>query len=95
MSNIVEKAKAAGDFICGDDGFYVYWPKGYGALSEQDLYLLHRELIRMNAKWEDDLNEYFRTGPGSEASGGVDGGQACGEDDFGISTTPVHRSSVT
>lgn len=61
MTNIVEKAKAAGDFVCNDDGFYVYWIKGHGYLTEWDLYLLHRELVKMNAKWEDDLNEYFRT----------------------------------
>ena len=95
MSNIVDYAKLSGDFVCGADGFYVYWPKGQGALTEWDLYLLHRELVKMNAKTEEMFNEYFRNQQRSEASSRMDGGQACGEDGSGNSTASLDGTSGT
>jgi hypothetical protein len=95
MSDIVEKAEAADEFVMLEDGFWYYWPKGVGAISEYDLLLLHQELLRRNKKWKDDIDEYFRTGPGSEASSRVDGRQACGQDDFRISTAFVDRTPDT
>jgi hypothetical protein len=93
MSSIVEKAEAADEFVMLEDGFWYYWPKGVGAISEYYLFLLFQELTRRNKKWKDDIDEYFRTGPGSETSSGMDGRQTCSEDDFGISTTSVNGSS--
>ena len=60
---LYERAKAAGDFVCGDDGIYVYWPKGLGgALSEWMLRALADELEKMNASWaaqlERDMKAY-------------------------------------
>lgn len=43
-----------GDFVLGDDGYYVYWPKGYagGALAPHHLRWLADELDKMNAEWD-------------------------------------------
>lgn len=60
MSDIVEKAEAADEFVMLEDGFWYYWPKGVGAISEYDLLLLHQELLRRNKKWNEDIDEYFR-----------------------------------
>ena len=59
MTNIVEKAEADDEFVMLEDGFWYYWPKGAGAISEYDLLLLHQELMRRNKKWNEDINEYF------------------------------------
>lgn len=41
-----------GDFVCGDDGYYVYWPsKNDGALAPHQLRWLADELDAMNAVW--------------------------------------------
>ncbi len=93
MNKIIQMAEADDEFVMLEDGFWYYWPKGVGAISEYDLLLLHQELLRRNKKWNEDIDEYFRTGPGSEASSRVDGGQTCSEDDFGNSTAPVNGSS--
>jgi hypothetical protein len=95
MNKIIQMAEADDEFVMLEDGFWYYWPKGTGAISEYDLLLLHQELMRRNKKWKDDIDEYFRTGPGSEASSRVDGGQTCGEDDSGISPAFIDRTPDT
>jgi hypothetical protein len=75
MGDIIKAAEENAEFIQLEDGFWCYWPKGIGAISEYELLLLHQELVKRNKKWNEDINEYFRTGPGSEASSRVDGGQ--------------------
>lgn len=63
MSGMVEKAQAAGDFIPGDDGYYIWWQRGLGgAVNAASLRELADELDRMNAVWDaqvrKDLEEY-------------------------------------
>lgn len=45
-----------GDFVMGDDGYYVYWPddgpSGRGALGPHHLRWLADELDKMNAPWD-------------------------------------------
>jgi hypothetical protein len=41
-----------GDFVVGDDGYYVFWPEaGHGALAPHHLRWLADELDKMNADW--------------------------------------------
>ena len=63
MSKLLEKVQAAGDFIPGDDGDYVWWPRGLGGyLNAANLRELADELDRINAAWDaqvrKDLEEY-------------------------------------
>jgi hypothetical protein len=55
MSRIIELAQAYTEFITGDDGFVVYWPKKerWGAYTAHDLRSLADELDRRNAAWPD------------------------------------------
>lgn len=41
--------------MCGDDGYYVYWPTGrsVGALTATHLRWLADELDRINKEWDD------------------------------------------
>jgi hypothetical protein len=59
MADIIKHAEKHDEFIMLEDGFWYYWPKGAGAISEYDLLLLHQELVRRNKKWNEDINEYF------------------------------------
>jgi hypothetical protein len=48
------------DIICGDDGFFVYWPTEHrGAYSPHHLRMIADELDRRNKDWEEELNKYF------------------------------------
>jgi hypothetical protein len=95
MSGIIKMAEARNEFACLEDGFCYYWPSQHGAISSYQLRQLADELDKRNKKWSEEIDEYFRNQQRSDSGSGVDGGQACGEDDFGDSATPVHRSSVT
>ena len=93
MNRIIQVAEERGEFIYLEDGYLYYAPDGIGAISAQQLRILADELDRRNKNWDDQINEYFRTGPRSETSSRVDGGQTYREDGFGISTTPINGSS--
>ena len=46
-----------GDILCGDDGFYVYWPEeGRGYLDEYHLVLIAAILNKKNREWEDTID---------------------------------------
>lgn len=49
------------DFVCGEDGFYYWWPcpHGRGALDSADLRIIADEMDRRNSKWQKQINEYF------------------------------------
>lgn len=61
MSRIIELAEKAGEFVTGDDGCVVYWPKNTrgGCYTANDLLDLAYELNRRNAAWEAQINAYF------------------------------------
>jgi hypothetical protein len=65
MSRIVEMAHTAGEFVTGDDGFVVYWPKNQrgGCYSAHDLRALADEIDKRNAAWQAELNAYFEKEP--------------------------------
>jgi hypothetical protein len=55
--------RAASDFITGDDGWVVYWPKdSNGALSAWQMRVIAEELDRRNAQWDTEVAEHFRKG---------------------------------
>lgn len=60
MADIVKHAEEHDEFVMLEDGFWYYWPKGQGAISEYQLLLLHKELMKRNKKWQKELDEYFR-----------------------------------
>jgi hypothetical protein len=95
MSDIIKHAEKNGEFVMLEDGFWYYWPVDRGAISEYDLYCLYQELVKRNEKWNEEVNEYFRNQQQSEAGSGMDGRQACSEDDFGNSPTSVDRTPDT
>ena len=51
---VVQKARQCGDFVMGDDGYYVFWPtvRNIGALSTVDLRILANELDNLNREWD-------------------------------------------
>jgi hypothetical protein len=65
MSEDYEKEKARmravseerGDLIMGDDGYYVYWPKGYtrGYMGSYELRLLADILDEKNKAWDEEV----------------------------------------
>ena len=54
VARILRMAEERGDFVRGDDGYWVYWPDGtnMGALSPWELRALADELDRLNAEWD-------------------------------------------
>ncbi len=50
-----------GQFICGIDGFYDFWPKenSTGCYPEHLLLSLHLELKELNKEWNTKINKYF------------------------------------
>jgi hypothetical protein len=59
VKRILEQANAEGDIVCGDDGYYVYWPRRTGAYPSYHLRALADELDRRNEVWDKELDEYF------------------------------------
>jgi hypothetical protein len=47
------------EIVADVDGFYKYWPEGWGCLNAEDLRILADGLDKMNANWQKQLNEYF------------------------------------
>ena len=95
MSDIIKHAEKNDEFVMLEDGFWYYWPVDRGAISEYDLYCLYQELVKRNKKWQENIDEYFRNQQRSETSSGMDGGQACGEDDFRDCTVAIHGTPNT
>lgn len=57
---IIRRAHEAGDFVTGEDGFFVYWPTPLqGSLNEWALGVIAEELRRLNAPWVAKMSEYF------------------------------------
>lgn len=95
MSDIIKHAEKNDEFVMLEDGFWYYWPVDKGAISEYDLYCLYQELVKRNKKWQENIDEYFRNQQRSEASSGMDGGQACSEDGFRDCTVAIDRTPDT
>jgi len=59
---IIEAASTAGDFVQGEDGFWVYWPTGNnrGSYSEHILRALADELERRNEPIQKELEAFFQ-----------------------------------
>lgn len=57
----MEISRTRGDFVCGDDGYYVYWPKGcgHGSLAPHHLRWLAAELDAMNAAHDVEVRAFF------------------------------------
>lgn len=51
---VVRMSTERGDFVAGDDGYYVYWPKDYpgGSVAAHDLRILADHLDSLNAEWD-------------------------------------------
>lgn len=53
-------SRKMGDFVCGNDGYYLYWPKGYGGgLAARHLRWLAAELDAMNAAHDAEVRAFF------------------------------------
>lgn len=70
MTRIIQIADERGEFVYLEDGFLYYEPKGAGVISSHDLRQLADELDKRNKKWKEDIDEYFRSGSGSESGSG-------------------------
>lgn len=92
MGDIIKKIDERGEFVYLEDGFLYYAPEGKGCISAHELRTIADELDKRNKAWEEQIDEYFRSGFGSNQIGSDDGRQACGEDDFGDSPTPIDRA---
>ncbi len=92
MGDIIKKVDERGEFVYLEDGFLYYAPEGKGCISAHELRIIADELDKRNKAWEEQIDEYFRSGFGSNQIGSDDGRQACGEDDFGNSPTPIDRA---
>ncbi len=48
--------KYMGDLLCGDDGYYAWWPEwdnsACGYISELDLLAIYNILKELNAEWD-------------------------------------------
>ena len=55
QARVVRMSTERGDFVMGEDGYYVFWPTGSnrGALTPRDLRILADELDRLNAPWDE------------------------------------------
>ena len=54
VARILQMAEERGDFVRGDDGYWVFWPDrtNVGALAAWELRVLADELDRLNAEWD-------------------------------------------
>ena len=95
MGNIIKMIDERGEFVYLEDGFLYYAPEGKGCISAHELRTIADELDKRNKEWEKQIDEYFRSGFGSNQIGSDDGRQACGEDDFGDSTAFIDRTPDT
>ena len=93
MKDIIKKIDKRGEFVYLEDGFLYYAPEGKGCISAHELRTIADELDKRNKAWEEQIDEYFRSGFGSNQIGSDDGRQACSEDDFGDSPASLNRTS--
>jgi hypothetical protein len=64
---IIRRAHENGDIVCGEDGFFIYWPTPLqGALNEWTLRLLADELAKLNAPWVEEMERHFASGTETE-----------------------------
>lgn len=55
--------KKLGDFIVGEDGYYVFFPASiYGYYNEYHLSTLLNKLKELNKEWDDKVTMYFNIG---------------------------------
>lgn len=60
INRVIQVCTENGDIVCGDDGFYIYWPtKQTGALTQVDLRIIADHLESLNKGWEETINNYF------------------------------------
>lgn len=53
---LIQRADEFGDFLRGDDGYYVYWPRvAGGALDATSLRILADELDARNENWDAEI----------------------------------------
>lgn len=93
MGDIIKKIDERGEFVYLEDGFLYYAPEGKGCISAHELRTIADELDKRNKAWEEQIDEYFRSGFGSNQIGSDDGRPTCGEDDFGDSPAFIDRTS--
>lgn len=93
MGDIIKMIDKRGEFVYLEDGFLYYAPEGKGCISAHELRTIADELDKRNKAWEEQIDEYFRSGFESNQIGPDDGRQACGEDDFGDSPASLNRTS--
>jgi hypothetical protein len=56
--SIIQKSEDNGDFLCAEDGFWVYWPVNpRGFLTAWNLRVIARELDRRNAALHDEIEQ--------------------------------------
>ena len=86
MGDIIKKIDKRGEFVYLEDGFLYYAPEGKGCISAHELRTIADELDKRNKAWEKQIDEYFRSGLGSDQVGSDDGRPSRGQDDFGDGT---------
>jgi Ca2+-binding EF-hand superfamily protein len=95
MGDLIKKIDERGEFVYLEDGFLYYAPEGKGCISAHELRTIADELDKRNKAWEEQIDEYFRSGFGSNQIGPDDGRQACGQNDFRDRTASIDRASYT
>lgn len=65
---LLEKVYEHGDIVCGDDGYYIFWPtRNHGALDAESLRIIADHLDEKNEEWDKAVYDYF------EKQGAVNG----------------------
>ena len=95
MGDIIKMIDKRGEFVYLEDGFLYYAPEGKGCISAHELRTIANELDKRNKAWEEQIDEYFRSGFESNQIGSDDGRQACGQDDFRDRTAFIDRTPDT
>lgn len=71
MTDIIERAKKAGDFLHLEDGFLYFYPTGRGAMSAHVLRQIADYLDAQNKEWKEqverDLNKFSSVFTGEES----------------------------
>lgn len=61
---VIRMSTQRGDFVQGDDGYYVFWPDSHnhGALSPADLRILADHIDKLNEPWDKIIQSDPRIG---------------------------------